>query len=42
MRGCGWLALDDWLNGPVTKADRLADQRREQRLRALQGGETPA
>lgn len=41
MQGCGWLALDEWLDGPVTKSDRLADERREQRLLALKRGEIP-
>lgn len=34
-------AFDAWLNSPVTKSDQLADERREQRLHALQRGEIP-
>lgn len=39
--GCGWLALEQWLAGPVTKSDELADERFEQRKQALMRGDIP-
>lgn len=40
--GCGHRALDEWLNEPVTRSDRRADEAREQRLRVLKAGGVPA
>jgi hypothetical protein len=42
VEGCGWLALDQWLAGPVTRSDQLADERLEQRKQALLRGEIPS
>jgi hypothetical protein len=39
--GCGWLALERWLEGPVTKSDELADERFERRKLALLRGDIP-
>lgn len=41
VEGCGWLALDQWLEGPVTTSDRLADEQFEQRKQALLRGDIP-
>ena len=40
--GCELLALDEWLLGPVTKSDRAADERRDERLQALMRGNISA
>ena len=39
--GCGFLALESWLNAPVTAADHRADARRADRVAALMRGEIP-
>jgi hypothetical protein len=39
--GCGVVAFEEWLNGPVLESDRLADERKEERLQALLRGEVP-
>lgn len=33
--GCGFAELDDWLNGPVTRAEAEQDRRIKQRLTEL-------
>jgi hypothetical protein len=40
--GCGLLGFDEWLEGPVTKSDRLVDERKAERLQSLMRGEIPA
>jgi hypothetical protein len=40
--GCGFVAIDEWLDTPVTKSEQAADDRRTQRLQALMRGEIPA
>jgi hypothetical protein len=40
--GCGFRELDEWLERPVLKSEALADERREERLKALMRGDIPA
>lgn len=42
VRGCAFREFDEWLDGPVTDADILADRRRRERGAALLRGEIPA
>lgn len=42
VNACGFVRFEQWLDAPVTKYDRAAEERRKERLSLLLAGEVPA